>query len=89
MPGVLISIAEIEPPYIAPIYNDTSILIPLMELMPYVMGNKRAMPMVEVKPGIAPTRMPISMPMQMQRRLVGDNMLSSPEIMSGDILQPP
>ena len=62
VPGVFNNIAEIDPPYIAPIYIPTSIIKPVTGSIPKVNGNNIATPIVAVNPGSAPIIIPPTTP---------------------------
>ena len=69
VPGVFNNIAEIDPPYIAPIYIPTSIIKPVTGSIPKVNGNKIATPIVAVKPGKAPIIIPPVTPIHRYKKL--------------------
>jgi hypothetical protein len=58
VPGILIRIAERDPPYIAPTYIQISITIAMSDGKPKVSPVRRAIPIVAVSPGRAPMIIP-------------------------------
>jgi len=70
--------AEIDPPYMAPMYREANIPIPDAGGNPNVNGNNRAMAIVADKPGIAPTNIPMKEPTITSSKLNGCRMLLNP-----------
>ena len=73
VPGVLIRIAEIEPPNIEPQYSAPRKTRPAVGSNVYVTGISTAIPMVGVKPGSAPITIPITVPKSASSKLIPVN----------------
>ena len=58
VPGVHISVAVIDPPYMAEVYTDVNRTSPAAGVILKVIGMSRATAMVADKPGSAPTVIP-------------------------------
>ena len=71
VPGIRKSVALIRPPLTAPTYMATSKTSPLTGSIEKVNGRERAISMVPVKPGIAPTVMPKVVPRKTSHNILG------------------
>src|SRR5699024_9678885 len=62
VPGIFISVAEINPPDIPPIYNPIKREKPTIGSIPKVIGKHNAIAIVALRPGIAPKVIPNNTP---------------------------
>ena len=75
VPGVLIRIAENEPPYVEPIYTVPRKIRPVVGSIENEIGNITAQEKVELRPGSAPSRIPITSPPTATAMTMGVNAL--------------
>jgi hypothetical protein len=86
VPGSLISIATMEPPYMAERYKAANMLMPVSGGKAKVTGTRMAMAMVAVRPGSTPTIRPMTTPRTMAKILAGRRTVARPSNMLSEIV---
>jgi len=71
VPGIFIRIAEMEPPYTAPVYNPRRKANEITGPKPKVKGMNTAMVIVAVSTGRDPKMMPTNTPRKEERNIIG------------------